>query len=158
MNLELTIFITCLAIIILLAIWIMRLESVVRRLLVGKDSKSLADSMTFLSKEIAELQKYRALSEDYLEQVENRLRGAVRGVHTVRFNPFSGNGSGGNQSFATALIDENKNGVVVSSLYSRDRVSVFSKPVVAGASEYELTEEERQALEGAVKKLKAVGF
>ncbi len=154
MDFELISLLIALTLVVLLAVWVMHLESLVRKLLIGKDSKSLSDSMTALSKEILELKRYRKLSEDYLEEVENRLSGAARGIHTVRFNPFSGNGSGGNQSFATAFLDEKLDGVIISSLYSRERVSVFSKPIVAGGSEYELTVEEVEALEGAKKKLK----
>ena len=70
-------------------------------------------------------------------------------MHTVRFNPFKGTGAGGNQSFATALLNENGDGVVLSSLYSRERVSVYAKPVQKFSSEYELSGEEKQAIKSA---------
>ena len=81
------------------------------------------------------------------------MQGAVRGVGTVRFNPFSGDGSGGNQSFSVALIDERLSGVVLSTIYARDRVGVYAKPIAAGASSFELTIEERDAIERAKKSL-----
>lgn len=92
--------------------------------------------------------------EKYLETVERRLRKSVQSVHTVRFNPFKGTGAGGNQSFATAFLNEHGDGVVISSLYSRDHVSVFSKPVKKHASEYEFSNEEKEALGGAKDGLK----
>ena len=67
----------------------------------------------------------------------------------VRFNPFSGDGSGGNQSFAAAFLDEKGSGVVLSSLYARDRVGLYAKPIEKGASSFELTKEEKEALERA---------
>jgi len=81
--------------------------------------------------------------------VEKRLNQSVRGVGTVRFNPFRGTGDGGNQSFASAFIDEKGDGVVFSTLYSRERMSVFAKPLTGGKSEYELTGEERRAIQKA---------
>ena len=66
----------------------------------------------------------------------------------MRFNPFGGT-TGGNQSFAVALLDEKHSGVVFSTLYARDRVGVYAKPVEAGASSFELTGEEREAIEKA---------
>jgi len=39
--------------------------------------------------------------------------------------------------------------VVLSSLYARDRMSIFAKPVKNNKSEYELTEEEKEALKKA---------
>jgi len=70
-------------------------------------------------------------------------------VETIRFNPFKGNGSGGNQSFSTAFVNEEGDGVVISSLYSREHISVFAKPIKKMSSEYEMTKEEKDSLEKA---------
>ena len=78
-------------------------------------------------------------------------RGAVQGVGLIRFNPFEGKGQGGNQSFALALLDEHHSGVVFSTLYSRDRVGVYGKNVEGGTSSYDLTPEEKAAIEQAVR-------
>jgi hypothetical protein len=72
----------------------------------------------------------------------------------VRFNPFKGTGSGGNQSFATTFLNEENNGVVISSLYSREHTSVFSKPIKNGVSEYELSDEEKESFAEAKKVVK----
>jgi hypothetical protein len=42
-------------------------------------------------------------------------------------------------------IDKNS-GVALSSLYSRERMSVFAKPIKNHKSEYELTTEEKEVL------------
>ncbi len=120
-----------------------------RRFLVGIDSKHIGDSLVYVKGEIGDLKDFRGELEKYLEGVEKRLRKSLRSVHTVRFNPFKGTGGGGNQSFATAFVNEDGDGVIVSSLYSREHVSVFSKPVKNHASEFELSDEEREALENA---------
>ncbi len=125
-----------------------------RRFLIGIDSNNINESLTFVSTNLNELQDFRKEMEAYLTSVENRLRKSVQSVHTVRFNPFKGAGEGGNQSFATAMLNEDGDGVVISSLYSRDHVSVFSKPIKNHSSEYELSEEERESVEHAKKKLK----
>jgi hypothetical protein len=91
--------------------------------------------------------------EGYLHIVEERLKKSIRGVETVRFNPFKGTGDGGNQSFATALIDEEGNGVVISSIFARDRTSIFSKPIYKYVSSHELSEEELEAITKAKAKM-----
>lgn len=68
----------------------------------------------------------------------------LQNIGVVRFNPFKE--MGGSQSFAVAITDKNNNGVVISSLYARDRVNIFAKPLTKGISEYTLTEEEQQAI------------
>jgi len=65
----------------------------------------------------------------------------------VRFNPFSGVGS--DQSFSIALLDSNDNGVVITSLYTRNENRVYAKPLKAGRSEYLLSAEEKNAIEKA---------
>jgi hypothetical protein len=80
-----------------------------------------------------------------LDTAEHKMTQAVRTVETVRFNPFPDQGS--NQSFATALLDETGSGVILSSLYARERVSIFAKPVQGFASTYELTTEEKEAIQ-----------
>lgn len=118
-----------------------------RRFLVGIDSKHIGDSLTVVSSGLKDLQEFRSDLEKYLTEVETRLRRSVQSVHTVRFNPFKGTGGGSNQSFATAFVNEEGDGVVISTLYSRDHVSVFAKPVKKHSSEYELSDEEKEALE-----------
>lgn len=125
-----------------------------RRFLVPIDARHIGDSLTHVSDGLKELQEFRDEMETYLTDVERRLRTSVRSVHTVRFNPFKGTGGGGNQSFATTLLNEEGDGVIISSLYSRDHVSVFSKPVKKHASDYELSEEERESLGNASGSLK----
>src|SRR3989344_746999 len=52
-----------------------------------------------------------------LESVERRIRRSAQHVGVVRFNPF--HDAGGDQSFSIAIMDEKKNGIVLSSLYGR---------------------------------------
>lgn len=139
------IFYALIAIIVLLIVWIARLEYLLKKMLHGK-SGTLDDSIANIKKDITYLRKYKEVSEEYIEKMDERLRKSITGVKTVRFNPFKGTGSGGNQSFATAFVSENGDGVVLSSLYSREHVSIFSKPLQKFASEYELSAEEKDVL------------
>lgn len=69
-------------------------------------------------------------------------------IGLVRFNPFKD--TGGDQSFALALLDGNDNGVVISSLHSRVGSRWYAKTVVSGkGSEHELSEEELKAIKQA---------
>ena len=85
--------------------------------------------------------------EEDITNINKKLKKSIRGVETVRFNPFGDQGS--NQSFAISMLDEEGNGLVLSSLYSRERMSVFAKPIKSGKSEYELSNEEREVLSKA---------
>ena len=136
------------ALLILAIGWLVRFEIKFRRLLGGKN-QSLDSAISEIRKDLSAIMKYRNESEKYFEGVERRLRKSMTGVETVRFNPFKGDGSGGNQSFSTAFVNEEGDGVVISSLYSRERVSVFAKPIKKMSAEYEMTAEEKESLRKA---------
>lgn len=137
-----------LAVLILLIVWIVRLEIVLRKLL-GAKSGTLDESISALRKDVDRLKQYADASAKHFDTVDKKLVKTISGNETVRFNPFKGDGSGSNQSFATALVNADGDGVIISSLYSRDHVSVFSKPVKNMKSDYELSAEERSALQKA---------
>lgn len=140
--------------ILALAGYVVYLHNKLKKFLIGSSSNNLDDSITSIKNSLGELEKSRTEIENYLTTVEKRLKKSVQAVHTVRFNPFKGTGSGSNQSFATVFLNEDNDGVVISSLYSREHVSVYSKPVKKGSSEYEFSEEEKNALEEAKKLVK----
>ena len=94
----------------------------------------------------AELERIAAL-ESRLATLDQRARGAVQRVGVVRYNPFEDTGS--NQSFALAMLDDRANGVVISSLHSRQSTRIYLKPISAGRSETALSDEEAEALRRA---------
>jgi hypothetical protein len=148
MNLETYILIALGIIFLTLIIWIVRLEMKLKKLLIGR-SETIDDSIDMLKKQVSFLTDYSKNATAKFNSVDKKLAKTISGAETVRFNPFKGDGSGSNQSFATALINADGDGVVISSLYSRDHISVFGKPIKNLKSEYELSEEEKTALQKA---------
>ena len=69
-------------------------------------------------------------------------------IGVVRFNAFDD--VGGEQSFALAILDSNKTGVVVSSLYGRQDARLYAKAIVDGQGDRQLSDEERSALDQAL--------
>lgn len=136
-----------LCILLLCIVW--REHRRINKLLRGKNTMTIEDSIIELAKELDTLSDFKEESEKYFEMVEKRLRKSTQAIETRRFNAFKGTGAGGNQSFACAFINENGDGLILSSLYSSDRMSVFAKPVQKFVSTFELTEEETNALETA---------
>jgi len=79
-----------------------------------------------------------------LESVAPR---AFQHVGLVRFNPFED--TGGNQSFALALLDAAGNGWVLSSLHARSGTRVYAKAIHEGRSDGALSDEEAAAIKQA---------
>lgn len=129
------------------AIWIFVTERRLKRFFLGKKAKDLEDTILILENAIVKLNKSRENIEKEITVVNSKLKKSIRGLETIRFNPFPDQGS--NQSFAVGMLNEDGDGLVMSSLYSRERMSIFAKPVKGGKSEYELSAEEREALDKA---------
>lgn len=117
----------------------------------GKSGVHLEEIIQTLHKDTATLQGHAKKTEAALNNLDARIKGSVRGVAVRRFDPFQN--AGGQQSFATSLLNEDGNGVVISGIHSRDGVRVYAKEVTHFASSHELSTEEEQSIADAQKKL-----
>src|SRR3989344_4673356 len=132
--------------IIILTIWNIYLGIRIKKLMGGKDGKSLENSIVSAHENLNKLNEFQKEAIGHFINIEKRLNRSVQSVETIRFNPFKGEGVGGNQSFSTTFLSQNGDGVVISSLYSRDRISIFSKPLSRFESSFELSEEEKEVI------------
>lgn len=80
--------------------------------------------------------------------LEQDLRRAFSRVGLVRYNPFED--TGGNQSFALAMLDDHGDGFVMSSLHTRNQTRVYAKGVRAGRPDSAMSSEEQEALRTAL--------
>ena len=125
-----------------------RLRSRLRRILPGGATTSLDQLLE------QNVQRLDRLSErvDALNKLHRELEAtsqrAIQKVGVVRYSAFSD--TGGDQSFAIALLDSEGTGIIVSSLHSRADTRVFAKPVQSGRSTYALSEEEQDAIRKAL--------
>ena len=143
-KLELAFFILAGLAILIGAFWIITTEKRLKRFFLGKKAKDLEDTILALGESVKKLETAKENMQKDIVTINQKLKKSIRGVEAVRFNPFPD--QGGNQSFAVSFLDEEGDGLVLSSLYSRERMSIFAKPVKAGKSPYELTAEEKEAL------------
>lgn len=146
-RLEVIFFVFIALLFAILFFWQIKTESRLKRFFLGKKAKDLEDTIEILEQNIKDLSKAKEKIETELGVINNKLKKSIRGLETIRFNPFPDQGS--NQSFAIGFLNEDKDGVVISSLYSRERMSIFAKPIKGGKSVYELTNEEEEALKKA---------
>jgi hypothetical protein len=86
--------------------------------------------------------------EDQLQTLKEKTQSHLQKAALVRFNAFPDTGS--DLSFALALLDANRDGVIVSSLYGRTESRIYAKPVRNGVSTYALSDEEKEAMAKAL--------
>jgi len=115
-------------------------ETVLRAADAGNIPAMLAEYLTTVrgvSQQTSEMQE-RVL------QLHDVFPNMIRHVGLIRFTPF--HDTGGDQSFALALLNSDGDGVVISALHSRASHKVYAKPVRNRASTYPLTDEEQRAI------------
>lgn len=128
------------------------LSARISRLTQGGDGKSLEGTIRGLTERVTLLEGHAKTSEVALNNLDERVGRAVRGVSVKRYDPFEN--SGGQQSFTSALVDEHGDGVLISGIHARDSVRVYAKEIKNFSSDRELSSDERTALDTAKEKLK----
>jgi Protein of unknown function (DUF4446) len=99
----------------------------------------------------AEVSRLAARVEDIRDQAEataRRLDGAITHSAVIRYDAY--NEMSGRQSSSIALLDDHRNGVVLSSILHREQARLYAKPVTSGRSELELSPEEQAAVDTAL--------
>jgi hypothetical protein len=72
---------------------------------------------------------------------------AISRIGLIRFDAFAD--AGGAQSFALALVDDDGDGIVLTSLHSRPTTRVYVKAIRRGVADAPLSAEETRALQDA---------
>ncbi|MBN1936436.1 MAG: DUF4446 family protein [Anaerolineae bacterium] len=121
-----------------------RLHRQYRRLMTGVDSANLEtvlnDHLDQVRDHVQTVQELKTQTR----QIERTLKHSMQWMGLIRFNPFRD--TGGNQSFAWAIVDGYGNGIVLSSLHSREGTRFYAKPLDKWESPHSLTDEEKQAI------------
>ncbi|HOJ11736.1 MAG TPA: DUF4446 family protein [Clostridiales bacterium] len=150
MGLILIIFITILVMSISNSIKINKLYKKYNKFMACDDGKDLeellekcilrTDEVSFKHKEI----------ENHLNELDRNISKCLQKSGIIRFNAFDDVGS--DLSYSLALLDGNDNGVVITSLFSRDSSTTYGKPITGGKSKYALSAEEIKAINDAIRK------
>ena len=110
----------------------------------GPGGGTLHDLLAGHAQTIARASERMSQIEATHASIDRRSSRSIQHIGMVRFNPFDDTGS--DQSFAIALLDDQRDGVVISSLHGRANTRIFAKPVAGGSSSHHLGDEESQAI------------
>ena len=81
----------------------------------------------------------------YYTKLDNDISNCIQKVGIVRYNAFRD--VGGDLSFAMALLDRKDNGVVLNGIYGSESSNIYAKPIKNGISTYQLSDEEKYAID-----------
>lgn len=96
-------------------------------------------------RDVNEIKKDNSEIKAYYTKLDHDIDCCIQKVGLVRYNAYKDVGS--DLSFAIALLDRNDNGIIFNGLYGTESSNIFAKPIKGGLSKYQLSEEEKEALE-----------
>lgn len=122
-----------------------------RLLMKGVDKGNLEELLFKQAEQIKHLSDYVKEVKDSQNNIDQELRTSIGPIGVVRYNAF--NDVGSDLSYSVAILNREKNGVVLSSLYGREDSRTYAKPIENGESSYKMTDEEKEAVRIALQKL-----
>ncbi len=137
--------------IIILFLMIIKLNQKIKTFMTGKNGSSLEATLSWLTEKSAKTDETLQIHKKALDIVDARVKKSIRGYSLIRYNAYED--IGGEQSFATSLIDEHQDGYILSVITNRNHVGIYAKKINRGISDTTLTEEEQDALKIATKSL-----
>ena len=145
--------VVCAVTITLLIITLCKLKNLRRRvdtLTRGKDTESMEDIILNFFERIENLENEEKSTKSDIGEIKDNLKIAYQKTGLVKYDAFRE--MSGALSYSLALLDQENNGVLISSMYSREGCYSYAKDIVKGESKINLSEEEAEALKQAVAK------
>lgn len=127
---------------------IKKLQKAYNHFMSGKDMKSMEDVLWRQFDRIEILEEADKDKRRELNDLQITMQNAYQKSGLVKYDAFRG--MSGKLSYALALLDQNDNGVIVTSMYSREGCFSYAKEVIMGESSINLSEEEKEALKKAI--------
>ena len=110
----------------------------------GDGVENLEGLLIDLKLQFDRLQDDHGQQREMLESTLNKMQAVKGHVGLIKYNAFEERGS--DLSFSVAIIDDYSDGVVLTSIYSRENSYIYAKPLKQGDSTYTLSEEEKRAI------------
>lgn len=129
----------------ILSYFFIKLRNHYHSLISTTNRHNLEEMLNFL---IEKTTKNEREIEKLKKEIENQIdisKFYLQKVELVRYNPFEK--ERGNQSFVIALLDREKNGLILNFIYIKEGLRVYAKKIKKGKGEdYDLSEEEKKAI------------
>ena len=130
--------------------WLRKVTLHYNSLTKGIDPKTLTNALQGIQQAIAEHDKIQSMTRKELETIKADNKLHIQNLRLKRFNPFGD--TGGDQSFILAMLDGNKDGIVITSLHSRENTRFYVKSVNGGVGiDHPLSEDEQKIINRKVK-------
>ncbi|MDF2503236.1 DUF4446 family protein [Clostridium sp.] len=127
-----------------------RLENKYRKLTRGVENSNLQELIESYMDKIDNASSETKEIKNVYDDIHEKLNRCIQNISIVRYKAFEDVGS--DLSFSIAMLDNNKDGVIITSIYGRDESTTYAKPIDKGISRYDLSEEEKYVLKDSISK------
>ncbi|MBD2848012.1 DUF4446 family protein [Paenibacillus sp. IB182496] len=141
--------------VLLLMLWLIVLSVKLRKMRLtydrwvsGAQVSNLEDVIQTFHSSLRRQEEHLQVHTEKLKALSEAMAIAHGHVGVVRYNAFAEQGS--DMSFSLAIVNERRDGIVITGLHSRQETYVYAKPLKEGASMYALSTEEQQAITQAL--------
>lgn len=142
-------FALCMILILINHFRLRSLSKKYKLLIKGLSEKNVEDLMISYSDEIYKVKNdLEGNIKIRLSDLEKQMPTCLRHFGMVSYNAFENISN--NMSFSFAVINDQKNGLVITGIYTRENSYVYSKEIINGQSNRELSREEKEALNKAL--------
>ncbi|MBP5274600.1 MAG: DUF4446 family protein [Abditibacteriota bacterium] len=140
--------ITCVLLLILVIILFVRTKKP-RTKLRPEDlnADKVVEALENLDERLDALQGYAKSTHEAHEKLADKCKGAFRNIAIERYDAFPD--CGGKQSFSVALLDENRDGLLIRGIATRDSNRTYFNQITKGEAEIELSDEDKAAISKA---------
>ena len=145
--------VVCLITFILLIITLCKLKALRRRvdtLTRGKDAETMEDSILNFFERIESLEDAERKMHRDIRDIKENLKITYQKTGLVKYDAFRE--MSGALSYSLALLDKENNGILITSMYSREGCYTYAKDIIKGECKLNLSDEEAEALKQAVAK------
>ena len=128
------------------------MESRYRKMMRGTSTQNLEELIINNLDSINESEEKSKECLKEIEDLKKKTKSCVQKIAITRYKAFEDIGS--DLSFSIAMLDENNDGLILTSIFGRNESTTYAKPVDKGISRYDLSEEELDVLNEAINKVK----
>jgi hypothetical protein len=124
-------------------------RSYLRELFPKNDARDIRNKFREVIEAINYFDNHAGEVDRTISNLKKEMLNHTQNIAVSKYNPYGD--TGGDQSFTVVMLDGRWNGFMFTSLHSRAGTRVYLKNIKSGKSDLELSKEEKEVLEQALK-------
>ncbi|MCD5396883.1 MAG: DUF4446 family protein [Candidatus Pacebacteria bacterium] len=120
---------------------ILKIKKQIRENSVLNINEKVIKKIIDINKDINKLSVFQLDARLSLNKLEKKTE-EINDINIIKYNPYKDMGVGGNQSFSVSFLNKKGDGIILTSLYSREKNRILIKKIQNFNSEQELSNEE----------------